>query len=183
MKRQDVIHQIQCMFEEACAQLFESLNCQVTELESSAAVVIGADVPIACVDAGSDEIEFLIAMQLPLSVLTMTYPVLGEGITLIKEDRLEDWISELSNQLVGRLKRKLISHDCSVVLGLPTTYFGADLDVLLQDNSERLTYFFGIDGEVCACTIALEVFNDATNYTIEANSHEGEQNEGDLELF
>jgi len=182
MKREDVIHQIQCLFEEACAQLFESLNCQVAEIEPSARTIIGADVPIACVDAGSEEIEFLIAMQLPLSVLTMTYPVL-EGVTLVKEDRLEDWISELSNQLVGRLKRKLISHECPVVLGLPTTYYGADLEVLLQNNTERLTYYFGIDGEICACTIALEVFNDATNYVLDANDHEGEQNEGELELF
>jgi len=180
MRREDVVHQIQCLFEEACAQLFESLNCDVAEIEE-ANVILG-DAPIACVDAGSEEIEFLIAMQLPLSVLAMTYPVI-EGVALVREDRLEDWISELSNQLIGRLKRKLIAHDCFVELGLPTTYYGADLEGLLQDNSERLTYFFGIDGESCACTIALEVFNEATNYILDANDHEDEQNEGELELF
>ena len=183
MRREEVIEQIQGLFKDSCTELFGSLNCEVAIGEQNGESF--EEVPIACIDAGSGDVEFLIALQLPLSILAMTYPV-TEGITMVREDYLEDWISELSNQLIGRLKRKLTSHECNVDIGLPTTYFGAELESLLSANganSERKTYFFDIDGELCACSIALEVFNDATSYVIDPNSHDDDQNEGELELF
>lgn len=180
MRKSQVIQCVQDLFLECCKGLFQSLDCE-TELSSGRSVNL-EDSPIACIDAGSESIEFMIALQLPLQVLAMTYPV-AEGITKVEEGRLEDWISELSNQLIGRLKARLIEHDCYVDIGLPQSYFGADVDELLSQNSEQFDYFFDVDGEVCGCSISIEVFDDAMSFSIEKNDDVNIQEEGELELF
>lgn len=180
MRKNDVIQCIQGIFLESCKDLFQSMECDVTltveedyDLEES---------PIACIDGGSEDIEFMIALQLPLKVLALTYPV-AEGITKVEENRLEDWISELSNQLIGRLKSKLIEHDCYVNIGLPQSFFGADVDELLAQNSQQVDYYFDIDGEICGCSISIEVFDEGMSFSIEQNQDIDIQEEGELELF
>jgi len=65
---------------------------------------------MAVIDTGSDELEVLLVLKMPFSVLSMTYPVI-DNITSIDESKPEDWISELSNQLIRRVKTKLIEHN------------------------------------------------------------------------
>jgi hypothetical protein len=180
MRKYEVIQCIQNLFLECCENLFESLDC-TTELTDERAVNLDES-PIACIDAGSEDIEFMIALQLPLQVLALTYPV-AEGITKVEEDRLEDWISELSNQLIGRLKAKLIEHDCFVNIGLPLSYFGADVNELLSQNSDQADYYFNVDGEICSCSISIEIFDDAMSFSIDKNDDIDIQEEGELELF
>ena len=90
---------------------------------------------------------------------------------------------ELSNQLLGRLKNKLIEHDCYVNLGLPTSYFGADINELLSENSEQASYYFDVDGEICGCSISVEVFDDAMSFSLDTNPEMHLQEEGELEFF
>jgi hypothetical protein len=181
MRKDDVIQAMQNLFYECCTGLFEGLDCQIRLSEHSRAEDV-LNAPIACIDGGSEDIEFMVALQLPLEVLAMTYPV-AEGITTIEENRLEDWISELSNQLIGKLKAKLIEHDCYVNIGLPTTYFGADVDELLSQNSAIAHYYFDIDGQICGCSISIEVFDDAMSFSIERNQSVDLQEGGELEFF
>lgn len=180
MRDNEVIKCIQDLFFQSCKDLFENLDCNVGLMVDKPERL--ENCPIACIDGGSSDIEFKIALELPMPVLALTYPV-GEGITKVEEDRLEDWISELSNQLIGRLKTKLIAHECFISIGLPATFFGANVDDLLAENSSIDSYYFDIDGEVAGCSISIEVYDEAMSFCLEANSHEEDQNEGELELF
>ncbi len=180
MREQEVIECIQGLFLSSCQELLENLDCEITMLPDQTERIERC--PIACIDGGSEDIEFKIALELPLEVLALTYPV-GENITFLEEDKLEDWISELSNQLIGRLKTKLISHECYVMIGLPTTYFGAQVDELLAENSFEKSYYFSVDNQLCGCSISIEVFDDAMSFSLEPNTHEDDQSEGELELF
>jgi len=180
MRQIEVVQCIQELFFNSCKNLLESFGCAVEQTESDPDRLDGA--PIACIDAGSPDIEFKVALQLPSEVLALTYPV-GEGITSIPEDRFEDWVSELSNQLMGRLKNKLLEHECFVDLGLPTSYFGADVEELLSENSELVGYYFDVDGEVCGCSISIEVFDEALTFALEVSEASNIQDEGELELF
>lgn len=180
MRDVEVVHCIQNLFFESCRDLFESLDCNVgLSVEKPERL---ENCPIACIDGGSSDIEFKIGLELPLPVLALTYPV-GEGITEIEEDRLEDWISELSNQLMGRLKNKLIGHDCFISIGLPTTFYGAEVTELLAENSNFSSSYFDIDGEVAGCSISIEVYDEAMTFSIESNGFDEDQHEGELELF
>jgi hypothetical protein len=180
MREIEVVECIQELFFSSCKSLLEGLDCVIDTVDHHRGLLDGA--PIACIDAGSEEIEFKIALQLPSTVLAMTYPV-GEGITKVPEDRFEDWISELSNQLLGRLKNKLNEHECFVVIGLPTSYFGADVDELLSENSQLRSYYFTVDGEMCGCSISIEVFDDALSFAIEVKEENLQQGEGEMEMF
>lgn len=180
MRKNEVTQCIQSLFLDCCKALFQSLDCE-THLTTNRHAHLD-ECPIACIDGGSEDVEFMIALQLPLPVLALTYPV-SEGITKVEEDRLEDWISELSNQLIGRLKAKLIEHDCFVSIGLPQSYFGAVVHELLSQNSEVIDYFFDIDGEICSCSISLEIFDEAMSFSIDKNQDIDMQEEGELELF
>lgn len=180
MRKNEVAQCIQSLFLQCCKDLFQSLDCETRLTDGKSANL--DESPIACIDAGSDDVEFMIALQLPLQVLALTYPV-AEGITTVEENRLEDWISELSNQLIGRLKAKLLEHDCTVHPGLPQSYFGAEVDELLSQNSQQSDYYFDLDGEVCGCSISIEVFDEAMSFSIEKNENIDTQEEGELEMF
>jgi CheY-specific phosphatase CheX len=140
------------------------------------------DVPIACIDAGSIDLELIICLQFPVSVLALTYPV-QEDITGVDEERLEDWISELSNQLIGRIKNKLLAHNCRVDLGLPTSYFGSDVSHLLSENGEIMSVYFDVDGETCAFHISIEVFEDDMVFTLDEAEDTDSLGDGELEMF
>jgi len=184
MLSRDVINQIEDLFEVACIGLFESLNCKAIRVDLDAYELESNfhDAPIACIDAGSTEVELIAGLQLPMSVLALTYPVQGE-ISGVDEERLEDWISELSNQLIGRLKTKLISHKCQVFLGLPITYFGADIGDLISGESAIKTMYFDLDGESCACHISIETLNDELAFSAEVDESVDVIAEGEIELF
>jgi CheY-specific phosphatase CheX len=42
---------------------------------------------------------------------------------------LQDWVGELANQLLGRLKSRLLAHGVAIELGTPTTVSGLELRV------------------------------------------------------
>jgi len=184
MHSRDVASQIEGLFEVACLGLFESLNCNAARVELSVYESESNfyDAPIACIDAGSDEVELIVGLQLPMSVLALTYPVQGD-ITGVDEERLEDWISELSNQLIGRLKTKLIAHKCQVSLGLPITYFGTNISDLIESENETKSMFFDLDGENCACHISIETFGSELLFSVEIDDDVDVLAEGEIELF
>jgi len=184
MQAKDVVNQTENLFEIACLGLFESLNCMVSRVYPNESELddIMYELPIACIDAGSAEVELNICLQLPMSVLALTYPVHGE-ITEVNEEQLEDWIAELSNQLIGRLKAQLFAHDCCVSLGLPTTYFGAGIDGLIGGWYEKKSMYFDLDGVVCASHIMIETFSDELLFSIEVDECTDVLAEGEIELF
>jgi len=184
MISRDVINQIEGLFEVACIGLFESLNCNVIRVDLDACELESNfhGAPIACIDAGSSEIELITGLQLPMSVLALTYPVQGE-ITGVGEERLEDWISELSNQLIGRLKTQLITHQCQVSLGLPATYFGVDIGDLISGERKIESMYFDLEGEFCACHISIETFGDELTFSVEIDESVDVLAEGEIELF
>jgi len=180
MANSAVVQCVQDLFEESCTGLLTSLSNMAVKIEGARGDLI--DVPIACIDAGSSDIELTLCLQFPVSVLALTYPV-QEDITGVDEERLEDWISELSNQLVGRVKNRLLAHNCRVDLGLPTSYFGSDVSHLLSKNGEITSVYFDVDGETCAFHISIEVFEDDMLFTLEEPDDTDSLDDGELELF
>ena len=63
------------------------------------------------------------------------------------------------------------------------SYFGADVDELLSQNSSQVDYYFDLDGETCGCSISIEVFDEAMSFSVVKNDDVDMQEEGELELF
>jgi hypothetical protein len=191
MDHKAIIETVEELFESACVSLFKSLNCSPTKIYIEDAELINLlnKSPLAAIDAGSNEIEFNIAIQLPMTVLAMTYPLLGEivlqenSLSSVNDERLEDWISEISNQLIGRLKTKLIKRNCQISLGLPRTYFGIGANNVLDDEGKKITIYFDVDGVICACHISIELFTDNIEFDEINDDNIDILPEGEIELF
>ncbi len=174
-------HCVKEVFQGACVELFNSLDCSVACAERNDCGLY--DAPVACVDAGSKEVELVLGLQMPISLLALTCPV-NACIVAVGEEYLEDWISELSNQLIGRVKSKLSSNESDLQLGLPVTYYGADDSELMQQD-EKITLYFELDGEVCACYLSVELLVKAEELNSSNYFQEGADDSirGELELF
>lgn len=179
MAREQALQELQALFETTCMDLFEGLNCVVTRV--SAPDFDMNEVPTACIDAGAGQLEVFVIMRLPLTVLALTYPDHEELITSVDEEKLEDWISELCNQLIGRFKNRLIPFGCVMLLGLPSSYFGTDINELLPVGYEHFVFHFEADGEVFECRISINLIDE--NLSLDSPEEDDGAGEGELELF
>ncbi len=174
-----VFSTISSQFQSSCIELFKSFDCEITRTEKQKGI---PEAYLASIDAGSDDVEITIALLLPMSVLSMTYPATASDILSADEAMLEDWISELSNQLIGRFKNKMLQYNCTLNLGLPTASCGASSIELSVERHEKMEFDFEVDREVMKCAIYIQVFND--NLTLEQNADASPvMVEGDIELF
>ena len=60
--------------------------------------------------------------------------------------------------------------------------FDTDIDDILSENAGSYTVYFDIDELICGCTLAVEIFNENMDFTLEDNGLET-MAEGELELF
>lgn len=168
-------------FDASCIELFQSLDCDVVKRPETDLAIVNA--PIAYIDAGNEDLEVVIVLHIPLAVLTMTYPEFAaESIMSVSEEALEDWVSELANQLVGRFKNKMISYGCTMKIGLPAMYYDENDALLPVTGLEAFRCFFDIDKEPVECSLYLQVLNDQLTLTPPAEGDTG-TGEGELEFF
>jgi len=53
---------------------------------------------------------------------------------------VSDWVGELANQLVGRVKARLLSHGLTVMLAVPTSVVGTDLAFPTTGTIDRFVF-------------------------------------------
>lgn len=179
MSTEASIQQLARIFEESCLELFTGFNCQIQKTDD--AMPEGSDDPVAMVDAGSPELEIAVILRLPVNILALTYPS-GAEITQISEEVLEDWIAEISNQLIGKIKNKLLNYGVRLTLGLPNAYFGVDMADLITEGRHSMVTVFDIDHELLEVVLVVDVLDDTMDLTTPPQDDEGPGG-GELELF
>jgi hypothetical protein len=180
MINEQIVPCVADQFELMCVELFESLNCSIKRITEHEEAVAG--IPIACIDAGSEDLEILLSLRIPVSVLSLTYP-LQEDIVGMDDVILEDWLSELSNQLVGKMKRKLFVYGLELQIGLPNSYFGTDINEIIPEDFNSVYYYFDVDNEICCCTISVGIFNEDMVFERQESIPDDNSVESELELF
>lgn len=181
MSKEQVQDCILQLFESSCIELFKYYNCGIYKSNHNTHHL--DNVPVAYIDAGSNDVEILLTLRVPFSVLAMSYPI--DAIILELDDTvLEDWILELSNQLMGNLKNKLINYGTILKLGLPDSYFDSNSNDLPAPatEGEKFIYNFCVDNEIFECCIYIEIFNPDLNL-IKQNEQDYDIAIGDIELF
>ena len=180
MDHQQTIHSIRDLFESTCMILFQSFDCKVVELGDIE--FDSTDVPTASVDAGSNDLEITLFLQLPFSALAMTYPIQRDVVN-VDEGKLEDWICELSNQLIGKFKTELRAHGCHLDSGLPDFTLTSETYENVLQSQESFTFYYDIDNIVFVTSICMELLDDEIVFNA-ANIVDGNAvDDGDLELF
>jgi len=121
---------IESLAGEACTSLFEAYGSPLTQLDDF--------------ETKSDEVSLT-------GVIGFTGPGIW-GMCLIASDKgpleasnptdgsLRDWMAELSNQLAGRLKHKLIARGATVYITTPIVLRGARIEPLPKKNLKPRIY-------------------------------------------
>ncbi|VUD68769.1 hypothetical protein TDB9533_04128 [Thalassocella blandensis] len=179
MDQNETLQFMSSLLEVSCLELFEKFGCEVTFLDEVPLDV--TDMPMAVVDAGNADFESSLYVHIPFSVLSVTFPIRHQ-----KEDfgeaELEDWVCEIANRILGRLKNKLALYSCPIKTGLPEYYLGTGEGYEVSNISETLDYYFELAGEVCKVTLAIELFTDHINF-IENPNYEYVVEDGDIDYL
>jgi hypothetical protein len=107
-------------------------------------------------------------------VLVVPTAVLG----LLREVQLhgtqEDWLKELANQLLGRIKNRLLQFSVSLTIGLPTTHEAAEVKV--DSSSPLVRIYLGrtLKGHVVATLEGLPPESELVYVGPSAAASEGE---------
>ncbi len=168
------------LFEASSHDVFESLGCSVVRVETAEEKV---NPPCAYIEARSDELDMLLLLRGPMTVLEQTLPTKGDGKS-VSENDLNDWISELANRFMGNLKNKLLVYDHRLKMGTPNSESNVGLERFnVNDFTSRVLYF-DTGSDVFECALYSKPLTEHLHFIYHEPAHYGQKNDdGDLEIF
>jgi hypothetical protein len=92
---------------------------------------------ISILGATGEAIRLSSMLKIDQDLVVSMHPL---GCADISRGDLEDWCRELNNQLVGRVKNKLLGYGHALIIGLPLLITGTDVSPVAAPNSEVHEY-------------------------------------------
>lgn len=173
-----IAEQISTLCRSSCEALFQALDCPLFALNEPSSMLDNA--PKATISARSDALELTLVIQVPLEVLAQTYRA-GAITQETAEPALSDWICELVNQMMGRLKNKLLPRGCRVILALPQSSWDLEIDDDLPADAIRSSHFYEAGMSDLAWFLDIRLLDPNLQLT-EAAAMESVE-EGGMEIF
>jgi CheY-specific phosphatase CheX len=115
------------VFHQANNELFNNYTMtfqSATNINGGVESVIEGNSIMSVLTASGDGVKILSTIKMSDEAARLIYP--GDGINATDEE-LEDLCGELSNQLIGKVKNKMLGYDCKLMLGLPTCIRGKNV--------------------------------------------------------
>src|SRR5256885_8460045 len=101
---------------------------------------------VSFLGAAGEGISLSSMLKIDRNLVLRMHPL---GSADISQPDLEDWCRELNNQLVGRVKNKLLGYGRVVSVGLPVLITGTDVSPVAAPNAEVHEYSFeSADGQL-----------------------------------
>jgi hypothetical protein len=135
---------------------------------------------LSIINASAEGIKILSTINIGESTARYIYP--GDGANAALEE-LQDLCGELNNQLIGKVKNKMLAYDCKLMLGLPTCITGKSVSSHAPQSatlSERI--YTSAEGEVVVCLYTV-IHPDFTMLDVANVELAGEVSEGTLSFF
>ncbi len=176
MNKQQIISQINAIFEQSCRDVFTGLDCAFLDAKPPESDVVASTVEI---DASSSDLYLDLQLQIPKAILQLSHPMRDSDIDM-NDEVIQDWNLELANRILGKVKGRLATRAGQLKLGLPVQKQQTD-DDHVNDNANSTTMFFEIEHEVFACQLRIEILNDKLE--LETTEEDALESEGELELF
>lgn len=163
----------------ACTELFEAYGfTRHLTRERSATAEKGHATYASVLSASGEGIRLSSTLSLDRELLARTHP---SQVSDVPEREIEDWCRELNNQLVGRLKNKMLREGCALSTGLPVLVRGTDIVAVTSEDEDFRQYFFSSKYGNLAFTLAMLLAPDLTLET--AADAEEVKAEGAMALF
>ena len=103
-------------------------------------------------------------------LLARTHPAAGSGN--VRQRDVEDWCRELNNQLMGRVKNKLLRLGCEMTTGIPVLISGTGVAAVTPSEVDHRQYFFSSDYGCMTFTLAMVLSSTVDLTDVAANSEE-----------
>jgi hypothetical protein len=103
--------------------------------------------------ATGDGIRLSSTLSTDAELLERTHPAAGS--TRIERRDVEDWCRELNNQLMGRVKNKLLRLGCEMTTGIPVLICGTGIAAVTPSEVDHRQYFFSSDYGCMTFTLAM----------------------------
>jgi len=139
------------LFDSTCIKQFESLGCDIAMVRTQSH---SEDFLRAYIEAVSEDVSVMLCLNVPRLLLVETMPFDGASDD---DSLLVDWVLELSNRFLGRLKNKLVDHGCSLKMGLPVFCVDTAMQRSLKDKFTQADRYFEINNKVMECHLFIDV--------------------------
>ncbi len=166
------------MLVDACAELFGQFGLSVKRSGKPA-----TNVRICSLISGTGEgLKINAFIQPDMEVLTYGHPSKKADVS---QAEAEDWCCEFNNQLMGRLKNKLLERGCTISLGLPSLMVGEGIGNAKSQEAISLTQHFETDFGGVDLTSFLRLDPEFVLFDVCASSMaaQGIMREGEVSLF
>ena len=129
-----------------------------------------------------DLITGSLAITCKEDLLMKTHPNIAMGMPVGQED-LTDWLGEIANQMLGRIKNLVLEYGVSFSLSAPTVVKGQSINVQEQGKKAVTRQFFSADGHPVVLTL-VAIINPNFNFDTAVKVSTGTKaTEGDSLLF
>jgi CheY-specific phosphatase CheX len=126
-------HRVSWMLVDGATALMRAFGTQVRYDPAGEAAHPPADGVLAVIGFGGRSFRGSLIVSANRGLLERSCPVPCAG----NDEQLQDWLGEIANQLLGRLKAQLLAHGIVIELGTPATVAGLELRV--RPRNECLT--------------------------------------------
>lgn len=110
---------------EACSEFFAAETAPINLRAESVGLTLKPDGVAVFVGITSAQIRGSIGLALPFTMLERTHPLSRSAHAPRRE--LRDWACEMTNQLAGRIKTKLLPHGIAFRISPPMEVLGTDV--------------------------------------------------------
>ncbi len=108
-----------------------------------------ADGFVAVIGFSGDTMKGALGVTAPPHAVRATHP-LAVGDEPLTNDQIYDWLAELSNQLLGRIKGELMSYGVTLWLASPVVLRGVSVRIVPRPQESVHKYtFHGHSGDFC----------------------------------
>ncbi len=104
---------------------------------------------VAVIGFSGDVMRGVLGVTAPAEAIAETHPLAGQ-VEELCDEQLYDWIAELSNQLLGRIKGELMGYGVTLWLASPVVLRGVSIRIMSQPEVGVQKYtFHGRSGDLC----------------------------------
>lgn len=148
-------HRINAMLVECATALLQAFGTPVRYDPAGEAKHPPEDGMLAVVGFAGPALRGSLVVGANRGLLELSYPMPHPATKVaataeegtLSTDRLQDWLGELANQLLGRLKSRLLAHGIAIQLGTPTTVSGLELRVRGNTGDRQATPLWLLSGD------------------------------------
>jgi len=165
----DVVQHIVELFDATCISQFESMGCTVKRVDKPSSWGGFLTAHIAAV---SEDLNLKLILNAPSPLLAQTMPS-GEGYSVADPELQRDWLLELANRFVGRLKNKLVDHGCVLKMGIPGMLGSDEQRYKYAQNisQDKIVRCFEVAGDIASDVLECRLYIDVVNESLTILEH------------